>query len=108
MNTQVIFSAVQKEDNIGPNVDITFTKTIANIGGGMDPFTGTFTVPVSGLYSFSFSAECFDDTRPSVYVYKNDHSQYYIETLDNVSHMISYVWMMSLVKNDKIHLKMKR
>ena len=56
VNTRVIFSAVRKYRNVYPGDDITFDETVTNIGSGMDPESGVFTAPVSGIYSFSFSA----------------------------------------------------
>ena len=53
VNTHVIFSAVQKSRDFA-NKDITYSETVANIGNGMNPDTGVFTTPVSGIYSFSF------------------------------------------------------
>ena len=117
VNAQVIFSAVRKAPS-GQRNDakagevITFSDTVANIGQGMDTESGTFTVPISGLYSFSFSALASLHHKASViYVYRNEERQFTIvdEDKDEESKnydVISYNWMMSLVQNDKIHLKL--
>ena len=66
----MIFSVVRKgldEDRYPNKADlgeiITYTDVIANVGQGMDPNTGVFEAPVSGIYSFSFSA--LSDTEKS-------------------------------------------
>ena len=73
--------------------------------------TGAFLAPVSGLYSFSFSARsAIDHNIVAIGVYKNDEVQFWIgdenangqKNYDN----ISYSWLMSLDQKDKIHLKM--
>jgi len=127
VNTRVIFSVVRKgldEDRYPNKADlgeiITYTDVIANVGQGMDPNTGVFEAPVSGIYSFSFSA--LSDTEKSTlhrfstsieviknlrgdyldsrfYIYQDNGTQEFFENL-------SFSWMMSLAKGDRIHLKM--
>ena len=48
----VIFDAVRSEDWVGDDKYLTFTKLNINLGDGMDIDTGSFTVPVSGVYLF--------------------------------------------------------
>jgi len=48
----VAFDAVRCEDFLGTDGWLPFTKLNANLGDGMDPDTGVFTVPTSGLYLF--------------------------------------------------------
>ena len=59
---------------------MTYTEVIANEGQGMDPNSVTFDVPVSGLYSFSFSAltekEGDYGNSISIRVIKNNHFQF--------------------------------
>ena len=62
--------------------------------------TGVFTVPVSGIYAFSFSAEADTiDPVTTIYVLKNDVEEFMIRR-------IGYIWTMSLVQNDRLQLKM--
>ena len=78
----------------------------------MDTETGTFLVPVTGLYSFTFSA-LSEIVHPYTWigVYKNDEVQFWIidENRNGRNHFdnISHSWMMSLVQNDRVHLKMR-
>lgn len=129
VNTRVIFSVVRKgldEDRYPNKADlgeiITYTDVIANVGQGMDPNTGVFEAPVSGIYSFSFSA--LSDTEKSTlsgfktsieviknlqgdyldsrfYIYQDNGTQEFFENL-------SFSWMMSLTKGDRIHLAMAK
>ena len=114
VNTRVIFSAVRTGDNdVHSGQIITFTETKANIGGGMDPDSGVFTTPVAGIYSFSFSART-DDSDPytNIAVYKNDVYLFRISDYNNSGQNnfgnISYSWVFTLAKNDKIHLKVSK
>ena len=106
VNTRVIFSAIQKSQIFGAE-DITYTETIANIGNGMNPNTGVFTTPVSGIYSFSFSARTIE-SYVGIYVKKNGENHFFINEHDYNGEMnyanIGYSWTMSLVQNDKIQL----
>ena len=109
VNTRVIFSAIRKAVSLSDE-DITYTETVANIGNGMNPKTGVFTVPVSGIYSFSFSA--LKDPNYThfcnVYVKKNGEQQFRIRETDfNAADYygnIGYSWTMALVQNDEILL----
>ena len=130
VNTRVIFSAVRKGKNpnkygnvnVNPSDSITFDETVTNIGDGMDPESGVFTAPVSGIYSFSFSAILhFERSRwggigiGMIKVLKDEQLEFYIEETerfpvdDVLSHdleVINHSWMMSLVQNEKVRLKM--
>ena len=117
IDPQVVFSAVRKSysgfNHVKPGQVIRFTEMVANVGRGMNARTGTFTVPVSGLYSFSISAlSALYHKDTYIGLYKNGQYQFqmgdqnmnYQRNFDN----ISYNWMMFLVKNDQIYLKMYR
>ena len=129
VNTRVIFSVVRKGLGRYGQYEhysytelgqiITYTDVIANVGQGMDPNTGIFEAPVSGIYSFSFSAlsdstEALNGYATRIKVIKNLLGDY-IEskfdifqsgTRDGFRENLSFSWMMSLYKGDKIHLAM--
>ena len=120
LNTRVIFSVHRIGESNNPPLDqiITYSKVIVNEGQGMDPDSGVFVVPVSGIYQFSFSAltgieNLSDDgyNHASVKVFKNDDRQFNIlsnpdESAKNSKENLSFSWLMSLTKDDKIYLKM--
>ena len=90
--------------------NITFSDTEANIGNGMNPDTGVFNVPVSGIYSFSFSA-CTNtkDRDTEIRVFKNGEIQFWFHNYnenDQSDNNIGYTWTMSLVQNDQINLQL--
>jgi len=127
VNTRVIFSVARKglgrygqyEHYTELGQIITYTDVIANVGQGMDPNSGIFEAPVSGIYSFSFSAlsdstEALNGYATRIKVIKNLLGDY-IEskfdifqsgTRDGFRENLSFSWMMSLYKGDKIHLAM--
>ena len=125
VNTRVIFSVVRKglgrygqyEHYTELGQIITYTDVIANVGQGMDPNTGIFEAPVSGIYSFSFSAlsdstEALNGYATRIKVIKNllgHWSEFDIfQDAGTKAFMenLSFSWMMSLYKGDKIHLAM--
>ena len=63
---------------INANETITFDETETNIGNGMNPSTGIFTAPVSGIYSFSFSGyigqDVHSDANALLRVHRSDES----------------------------------
>ena len=96
--------------NVYTNETITFTDVPINIGDGMDRLTGTFTAPVSGLYSFSFSAQASnDDPYTDIKVYQNDEDQFRISDHNKNEQKnmpnIGYTWYMELNQNDRVYLK---
>ena len=129
----MIFSAVRKgnggshetwnpsnEKNlVNPGNVITFDNIVINIGNGMDPVSGVFTAPVSGVYAFSFSAnqlvkestQHYISEFGSVQVLKGGMVEFYIFEYGDITNSsiykpINHSWMMSLVQNEKVHLKM--
>ena len=126
----MIFSAVRKggkgdrwsvldnENYVYPGDDITFDDTVTNIGNGMDPKSGVFTAPISGIYSFSFSAiQRFDPPEEFglVQVLKDGQIEFYIEEYSQPVRFVienfeglNHSWMMSLLQNEKVHLKMDK
>ena len=119
----VEFTAVYSDATgtyISPTSLISFDETETNIGNGMDPSTGIFTVPISGTYSFSLSGLLdpvmiqTSDQNPLWRVYQTDESEAELSTLDffnqNDSMMtgqepFNYTWEMSLDQGDEIYLK---
>ena len=116
LNTRVIFSVARKGHLNNPPLGqkITYTDVITNEGQGMDPNTGVFDVPVSGIYSFSFSAltenNGWNGNGIGVKVFKNNGKQFTIHSNPQDPHQnyenLSFSWLMSLTKDDKIYLRM--
>ena len=113
MDTKVIFSAVRtRTGNSWGNFKgpITFDNLAINLGEGFDATSGIFTVPTSGTYRFSFSAQSayrkYGVT--TVWVIKNGMEVFYIydgnDAENGDANNISYTWMMNLSKNDRINL----
>ena len=117
LNTRVIFSVARKGHLNNPPLGqmITYTDVITNEGQGMDPNTGVFDVPVSGIYSFSFSALTEKNGKNGnnyilVEVFNNNGYQFSINSnpqdpLQSYENL-SFSWLMSLTKDDKIYLRM--
>ena len=114
--SKVIFSGVSKSP-VRRNSDLTFDETTINVGQGLDPETGIFKCPVSGIYAFSFSAVAVADKKRTftiVEVYKNERRQFNIHENSynenkndhraNVN--LAYVWTMVLQKDDRVQLKL--
>ena len=78
----------------------------------MDSATGVFTVPVTGIYAFSFSAYFYlMHPYTGVFIYKNGEYQFRIhdQNFADFPHYdnIGNTWTMSLLQNDQIHLKVE-
>ena len=113
LETKVIFSAVKtRTGNSWGNFKgpITFDNLAINLGEGFDARSGIFTVPTSGTYRFSFSAQSAlgKNQFTEVYVKKNGENVLKIwdsnEAEKADANNISYTWMMNLSENDKINL----
>ena len=113
VNTQVIFSAIRKVgsdeyNNVNPGQAVTFNDIIANIGNGMEPSSGVFTCPVSGIYAFSLSAETnIDDSITRIKVYKNDEYEFRITDFNKRNYNnIGYSWTFNLEQGERVFLRM--
>lgn len=116
VNTQVIFSAIRKVgsdeyNNVNPGQAVTFNDIVANIGNGMEPSSGVFTCPVSGIYAFSLSAETYNERAvTTIDVYKNDNFQFRITDLNlgnqRNHNNIGYSWTFSLEQGERVYLRM--
>ena len=107
-NQKVIFSAIRKTDHVNEKDWVTYDEADVNEGGGMNIGTGYFTVPVSGIYSFSFRGLTkYEGARTAIHVRKNDAFQFYIfeNSEGTKSHdILSTTWTMNLKQNDVISL----
>ena len=107
----MIFSALRRLTNVNTNEVITYTDVPINVGLGMDGSRGTFTVPVSGFYAFSFSAQAaaWHDPFTDIAVIKNDEYQFRISDHNKYEQTnmpnIGYSWYMQLDQNDRIVLE---
>ena len=112
-NQKVIFSAIRKTDHVNEKDWVTYDEADVNEGGGMNIGTGYFTVPVSGIYSFSFGGMTkYEGDRTSVLVMKNGTSIFTIfDNSESIKDhpilsmsMLSTTWVMNLTQNDVISL----
>ena len=108
---KVIFSAIRKNGDVNALTTITYDEASVNVGGGMDIGSGHFTIPVSGIYSFSFSGMAkFKETWTSVQVRKNNTDQFNILSntkKTNIFDTLSTTWIMNLSQNDVISIYAK-
>ena len=111
-NPKVIFSVSRTSGNVNAKTAIFFSEANVNEGGGIDTgsgrFTG-FTVPVSGIYSFSFrgvsSIDTEDSVRRGIEVRKNNTKQFRIsEPKSERDEILSATWIMNLSRNDVISI----
>ena len=95
-----------------------FPKIVINLGDAFDGFSGTFTAPVKGVYTFSFSgqqsriAAAADDVVLNLYVRKNGvpvlvisddrNSDENNETRQNINSIFS----LELDENDTVYLEL--
>ena len=107
-NQKVIFSAIRTSGDVNPGTTIRYDEANVNVGGGMDAGSGFFTVPVSGIYSFSFRGlSMWRKTLTNIHVRKNNATQFRIfeNSDDTKSHdILSTTWLMNLTQNDVISL----
>ena len=112
-NPKVIFSVSRTSGNVNAKTAIFFSEANVNEGGGIDTgsgrFTG-FTVPVSGIYSFSFRGMSqFKKLETGLEVRKNNAKQFDIKFPTEGMHrkpfdILSTNWIMNLSQNDVISL----
>ena len=109
METKVIFNAVR---NSGHDFrgSITYDRLDVNFGNGFDIESGTFTVPTSGTYRFSFSGQSGYEklVHTVVNVKKNGRTNFkigdYNDAVKGDLNNLSYTWLMNLTQNDKVKL----
>ena len=116
-NPKVIFSAIRNSDGDHVHVDagttITYDEANVNVGGGMDAGSGNFTVPVSGIYSFSFKGMSqFKKLQTGLEVHKNNAKQFVIlfpteGMMRKPFDILSTNWIMNLSQNDVISIYAK-
>ena len=115
-SNQVYFSAY---DNEGGEVKgrLKFPKIVTNLGGAFDGSSGTFTAPVKGVYTFSFSgqqssktATSSDDTMIQLFVRKNGATVFIIADDRNTGgekqsyQNINSIFSLELDENDTVYL----
>ena len=113
-NQKVIFSAIRHSypgsGDVNEETTITYDEANVNVGGGMDAGSGNFTVPVSGIYSFSFRGMSqFKKLETGLEVRKNNAKQFDIfflteGTMRKPFDILSTTWIMNLSQNDVISL----
>ena len=115
---QVYFSAY---DNEGGEVTgkLKFPKVVTNLGGAFDGSSGTFTAPVKGVYTFSFSGQQPKTAAKSslvdfmielnvikngvtVFIITDDRNSDQSETYQNINSIFS----LELDENDTVYLEL--
>ena len=100
-----------KGPEVGTNFygDISYDKLELNLGNGFNIENGTFTVPISGTYRFSFVGQTGSNSmttgETSIYVRKNGATILTIwDAHDHVGVNISFTWLMNFTQNDRVNL----
>ena len=102
-NQKVIFSAIRTSGDVNPGTTIRYDEANVNVGGGMDAGSGFFTVPVSGIYSFSFRG--LSMFRKTFTYIRATQFLIFENTKDTKSHdILSTTWVMNLTQNYVISL----
>ena len=107
-NRKIIFNAVRTRGDMKAVTLITFDEDASfNIGGGMSPDTGHFKAPLSGIYTFSFSAmTVYEAQRTGIQVVKNSGWEFYLfennETGYESHDLITSSWNMDLTQDDEL------
>ena len=115
---QVYFSAYADEGGevVG---HLKFPKIVINLGDAFDGSSGTFTAPVKGVYTFSFSGQqshdattATGDTVIELYVRKNGDTVFLIIDDRNTDgekqryQNINSIFSLELNENDTVHLEL--
>ena len=104
LNTKVIFEA-RRTTTLNGSGNIGFNKVEINIGDGFH--AGVFTVPIDGIYRMTFS--CSSSIEITVKLFKNGDYEMTLLRVegpeDYDANIQSSIWMMNLVKGDKLNLK---
>ena len=110
LNTKVIFNAQKTEGGNDVIGYLTFNQVDINIGDGFDGSSGIFKVPVTGIYTMSFSGQSAYDRIDSsgIHIYKNGSEMFRIVDGNTAAYgaenNVSYTWIMRLVKGDELKL----
>ena len=88
---------------------VTFTDVVINLKDAMNPRSGEFKTPISGIYSFSISAVGHSFTSHTIlYVMRNGKLEFAVNDAigSNIEHLVNYayVWTMKLQEGDAVSL----
>jgi len=106
---EIFFHVIDENSNhIQPGI-IKFNKAPINIGNSVDPNTGIFSAPTSGVFFFTFSSMTSHTVTGTtqVEILKNDErfNIVYDSNGNNKNNNLNSSWMMALQEGDQVKLK---
>merc|ERR1719435_165512 len=107
----IYFDAFRTEDyDVGGEEYLTFSGTRNNLGGGMDPKSGVFTVPMAGAYMFTIHI-CTHDMKKGLLSLRcngNELASFYDQNHDSnhKNSMVGQSVVVELAEGDKVQVYM--
>ena len=102
---RVIFEAWQNNGLFGTNEDVTYDDIIIDTANAMDKSSGTYTIPISGVYQFSFSTLKSESRYILVHFYVNGDQKFVAAYWENIEIYSGRSWKMSLKQGDEVKLR---